>query len=158
MQEDPFQGLGPVCICGWDTYEKQVRGEQWWKAQHTMPTLHLQCMSVYSCITLFMDTMLQSLGTESLPTYAVHVVIPRTYEYVTLHGKKDLGIIIQLRIFEKREAPELFRCHQEGPYKKRAQRLESREEIMTMEMEAKQNFSEGSCKWWGQAASVSWET
>lgn len=117
--------------------------------------------SVHVCVLMYY-TVHGHNATKSGDRVTAHLCCPcrnpQNLWICDLTWQKGLGIIIQLRIFEKREAPELFRCHQEGPYKKRVQRLESREEIMTMEMEAKQNSSEGSCKWWGQAASVSWET
>lgn len=67
---------------------------------------------------------------KSLPTVAVrtvtpkeiHILLPRAYEYVALHGKRDFGGVIMLRILRWGDNPRLARwtqCYHNSLYKMR---------------------------------------
>lgn len=49
------------------------------------------------------------IGRKCPPLQDVHVLIPRTHEYVSLHGKKDFTVVMKLRILRWRDNPELSR-------------------------------------------------
>ena len=54
------------------------------------------------------------------PRKDVHILIPRTYECVTLHGKRDLADVIKLRILSWGDYPGLSGwplCNHKDPYK-----------------------------------------
>ena len=51
------------------------------------------------------------------------ILIPQTYDYVTLHDKRDFEDVIMLRILTWEDYPELLeyaQCHHKGPYKREA--------------------------------------
>lgn len=53
------------------------------------------------------------------PSKDIHVLISRTSEYVTSHGKRDSADFIELRILRQGDYPELgwAQCHHKSSYK-----------------------------------------
>ena len=51
------------------------------------------------------------VGRIMVPHKDAHILIPRAYEYVTVHGKRDCADVIQLRILGWQGFPGLFRLH-----------------------------------------------
>lgn len=67
-----------------------------------------------------------------------HVPVPRTYDHVTLHSKKDFAKVIKLRILRWENhlgLPWWIECNHKGAYKREARGSMSERGDMTMETE-----------------------
>lgn len=68
--------------------------------------------------SLLMPTVLDWIMTHSYLPKNVHILFPKTCEYVTLHGTKDVQNVIQLRISIWKDHPGWsgwILCHHKGP-------------------------------------------
>lgn len=76
--------------------------------------------------------MTQGSRQNNIPTKDVHTLIPGTCDYITLCGKRDYADMIQLRIFQLRNFPGLFRwaqCNHKGPSKWKEGRRTQRDTV-----------------------------
>lgn len=75
---------------------------------------------------------IQPWQAEQCPARDVHILIPRTGEYVSSHGKRDFADVIELRILRWSDPPGLFGWALSNPrssYKREAGGSESGEEM-----------------------------